>query len=102
MGVSVFDIGGLLSRLEELTDARSPKGLHYALAPVLPLIILAKLSGEDKPYGMSFAKLSTFAGGACLTTIQLGVLWSRWLCQRNWTVYWVNSFRVYLASVKAC
>lgn len=53
MDVGVFNVGGLLSRLEELTDTRSPKGLRYALAPVLLLIILAKLSGEDTPYGIA-------------------------------------------------
>lgn len=53
MDVSVFDIGGLLSRLAELTDLRGTRGLRYALAPLLVLIVLAKLSGEDQPSGIA-------------------------------------------------
>lgn len=44
----MFDIATLLKRLATLTDTRSTKGLCYSLAPVLLLIILAKLSGEDR------------------------------------------------------
>jgi predicted transposase YbfD/YdcC len=49
----VFDIAGLMSRLAALTDKRSTKGLRYALVPVLLVIILAKLSGEDQPSGIA-------------------------------------------------
>jgi predicted transposase YbfD/YdcC len=49
----MFDIGSLLRRLATLTDSRGAKGLRYPLAPVLLLIILAKLSGEDQPYGIA-------------------------------------------------
>jgi predicted transposase YbfD/YdcC len=49
----VIDLSGLLSRLETLTDSRCPKGLRYALGPVLLLIVLAKLSGEDRPSGIA-------------------------------------------------
>lgn len=48
-----FDLVGLLHRLEALTDWRCPKGRRYALAPVLLLIVLAKLAGEDKPSGIA-------------------------------------------------
>jgi predicted transposase YbfD/YdcC len=51
--VKVFAIGNLLSRLETLTDWRCPKGRRYSLAPLLLLIVLAKLSGEDRPSGIA-------------------------------------------------
>ncbi len=53
MEVGVFDIASLLSRLATLTDSRGAKGRRYRLAPVLLLLVLAKLSGEDKPGGIA-------------------------------------------------
>jgi len=53
MGVGVFDVSGLLRCLGELSDLRCPKGVRYRLAPVLLLIVLAKLSGEDRPSGIA-------------------------------------------------
>jgi hypothetical protein len=50
---TVFDLASLLARLQTLSDRRCPKGLRYALAPVLLLIILAKLAGEDKPQAIA-------------------------------------------------
>jgi predicted transposase YbfD/YdcC len=50
---TVFDLASLLARLQTLSDCRCPKGLRYALAPVLLLIILAKLAGEDKPHAIA-------------------------------------------------
>lgn len=49
----VLDIGSLLCWLAKLTDTRGAKGLRYKLAHILLLIILAKLSGEDKPCGIA-------------------------------------------------
>ena len=49
----LLDLDSLLERLGTLTDARHPKGLRYALAPLLLLMILAKLSGEDRPSGIA-------------------------------------------------
>ncbi len=48
-----FDVGSLYDRLEQLTDARHARGRRYSLALVLLLIILAKLSGEDKPQAIA-------------------------------------------------
>lgn len=45
----MIDLTSLLDRLTTLTDSRCPKGLRYALAPVLLLVVLAKLSGKDQP-----------------------------------------------------
>lgn len=49
----LLDIDQLLQRLETLTDSRHAKGLRYRLAPVLLLLILAKLSGQDQPSGIA-------------------------------------------------
>jgi predicted transposase YbfD/YdcC len=49
----VLDLGSLWNHLAKLTDSRSTKGLRYPLTPALMLIVLAKLSGEDKPYGIA-------------------------------------------------
>lgn len=49
----LIDLGSLYKKLEELSDTRKPRGLRYRLATILVLIILAKLSGEDKPSGIA-------------------------------------------------
>src|SRR5512146_3048263 len=50
---AVFDVRGLLSYLETLTDSRCRKGKRYGLAWVLLFIALAKLGGEDRPSGIA-------------------------------------------------
>ena len=47
--LGLLDIKGLLERLRQLVDIRGQRGRRYQLAPLLLLIVLAKLSGEDKP-----------------------------------------------------
>lgn len=49
----VFDFGSLYVAFEELTDKRHERGKRYPLALVLALIVLAKLCGEDQPYGIA-------------------------------------------------
>lgn len=49
----VFDFGSLYAAFEELTDKRHERGKRYPLALVLVLIVLAKLCGEDQPYGIA-------------------------------------------------
>jgi predicted transposase YbfD/YdcC len=49
----MLDLTSLLSRLMTLTDSRCPKGLRYGLAHVLLLVVLAKLSGQDRPSGIA-------------------------------------------------
>jgi len=49
----VFDFGSLYCAFEELPDRRKDHGKRYALALVLVLIVLAKLCGEDQPYGIA-------------------------------------------------
>jgi predicted transposase YbfD/YdcC len=48
-----FDFGSLYCAFEELADTRKDRGKRYALALVLVLIVLAKLCGEDQPYGIA-------------------------------------------------
>ncbi len=49
----LFDVKGLLERLKGLNDCRGERGKRYELAPLLVLIVLAKLSGEDTPSGIA-------------------------------------------------
>ncbi len=49
----VFDLGGLYAALEELVDWRKARGKRYTLALVLLLVVLAKLCGEDQPFGIA-------------------------------------------------
>jgi hypothetical protein len=49
----VFDIGSLYDRFQGLSDGRKTRGLRYFLATILILMVMAKLSGEDKPSGMA-------------------------------------------------
>jgi len=50
---SVFDLGGLYAELEKLSDKRKARGKRYSLALVIVLAVLAKLCGQDRPYGMA-------------------------------------------------
>jgi predicted transposase YbfD/YdcC len=49
----LFDIGSLFDRFRSLKDRRKARGKRYELATILVLIVLAKLSGEDKPSGIA-------------------------------------------------
>ena len=48
-----FAVGSLLAALAQVKDQRARRGVRYALAPVLLLMVLAKLSGEDRPSGIA-------------------------------------------------
>src|SRR5437899_2392964 len=50
-GPLVFDVSGLWRCLASLTDGRCARGKRYAL--LLVLVVLAKLSGEDRPSGVA-------------------------------------------------
>jgi predicted transposase YbfD/YdcC len=52
-GVQLFDPHGLLERLRGLPDGRGDRGKRYDLAPLLLVMIFAKLAGEDTPVGMA-------------------------------------------------
>lgn len=44
-----YEIGSVYERLWELKDVRKSKGKQYSLVTMMMLILLAKLSGQDKP-----------------------------------------------------
>lgn len=49
----LYDVGSVYDGLCKLTDIRKAKGKQYALEMVLLIVIMAKLSGEDKPLGIA-------------------------------------------------
>ncbi len=49
----VFDLGSLYDRLATLTDCRQARGKRYALVTLLVFVVLAKLAGEDRLFGIS-------------------------------------------------
>lgn len=51
--VVFFDVNALQERLNRVPDPREAKGKRYELGLVLILVILAKLSGEDRPWGIA-------------------------------------------------
>lgn len=48
----VFDIGALSTYLERLTDTRGAQGKIYPLPQLLAWVLLARLCGENTPYGI--------------------------------------------------
>jgi len=48
----VFDIGSLSRYLERLTDTRGAQGKVYSLSQILIWVLLARLCGENTPYGI--------------------------------------------------
>jgi predicted transposase YbfD/YdcC len=49
----IYEIGSLYTYFERVSDGRKPKGKLYSLSLLLVLMMLAKLSGEDKPSGIA-------------------------------------------------
>jgi predicted transposase YbfD/YdcC len=49
----VIDLGSLYADLARLHDKRHARGLRHALVTVLVYIVLAKLAGQDRVYGIS-------------------------------------------------
>lgn len=45
----MYEFGSVYERLWEMTDVRKSQGKRYSLVTILMLILLAKLSGQDKP-----------------------------------------------------
>jgi predicted transposase YbfD/YdcC len=48
-----FNVGSLMSYLEQVIDPRAARGVRYALVHLLTLLVLAKLGGEDSVSGMA-------------------------------------------------
>lgn len=54
----LLNIGELYDALDQVNDKRQEKGKRYTIGILLIVVILAKLCGEDTPYGMAeWAKL---------------------------------------------
>ena len=53
-GAKIISVGDLLSYLLRVKDGRKRRGIRYSLATVLTLLILAKLCGQNKVYGIAF------------------------------------------------
>jgi hypothetical protein len=49
----VFDVGSLYAQFQGLKDKRKPRGLRYPLVVILVMMVMAKLSGEDRPSGIA-------------------------------------------------
>jgi predicted transposase YbfD/YdcC len=49
----IFSLSSLYSYLAQLTDRRKRRGIRYPLATILVVLILAKLCGQDKAYGIA-------------------------------------------------
>ena len=48
-----IDSGSLYSHFIKVKDKRKKRGVRYQLPTLLLLIVLAKICGEDKPYGIA-------------------------------------------------
>jgi predicted transposase YbfD/YdcC len=49
----LYDLGSVYEGLSKITDKRKARGKIYRLETILMVIVLAKLSGEDKPTGIA-------------------------------------------------
>jgi predicted transposase YbfD/YdcC len=45
----LFDVGSVCEHLSRLTDGRKARGKRYTLTTILVVMLMAKLSGEDRP-----------------------------------------------------
>ena len=90
----LYDVGSVYEGLCKLTDLRKAKGKLYALEMVLLIVILAKLSGEDKPMGIAqWAQNRQEALGPLL-----GVNWSR--MPSHHTYRRILAYKVYAEEVE--
>ena len=49
----LLNVGELYAALEQVKDKRQAKGKRYTIGILLIVVILAKLCGEDTPYGIA-------------------------------------------------
>jgi predicted transposase YbfD/YdcC len=49
----VFDVGSIYGHFRKMTDKRKRRGIRYALAAILVIIMLAKTCGENHPSGIA-------------------------------------------------
>jgi predicted transposase YbfD/YdcC len=48
-----YEVGSLFYYLQQMRDTRKRRGVRYQLSIILLLIVLAKLCGEDSPFGIA-------------------------------------------------
>lgn len=72
----VFDLGGLYTEFEKLSDKRKPRGKRYPLALVLVLVVLAELCGEDLPSAIA----QWISERACCLITLMGLACHRLAC----------------------
>ena len=82
----VFDVNVLMEHLEKVTDLRKRRGKRYPLPFLMAVIVLAKLSGENRPPGI-----------AEWVKLRRKQLIAAFNCQRN-TVPSLNTIRRTLAN----
>lgn len=51
--VFVFDTGSLYHHFQTMQDVRKKRGIRYSLVIIMLLMVLAKLCGQDTPYGIA-------------------------------------------------
>ena len=99
-GALVFELGGLWQRLSVLVDGRGRRGKRYPLAVVLMLMVLAKLSGQDRPSAIADwvrhrrGQLQAALGlrlARCRTATHIGVTWPGRSYLGNWMRWLVPS-----------
>ena len=49
----VVDAGSLYHHFQEIEDVRKKRGIRYSLPIIMLLVVLAKLCGQDTPYGIA-------------------------------------------------
>jgi hypothetical protein len=49
----LYDLGSVYEGLSKITDKRKARGKLYRIETIMLIIVLAKLSGEDKPSGIA-------------------------------------------------
>lgn len=49
----LYDLGSVYEGLSKITDKRKARGKLYRIETIMMIIVLAKLSGEDKPSGIA-------------------------------------------------
>lgn len=65
----LYDLGSVYEGLSKITDKRKARGKIYRLEMILMIIVLAKLSGEDKPSGI--AEWGKYHGKELVKLLQL-------------------------------
>jgi hypothetical protein len=49
----IFDTGSLYAHFQSMQDVRKIRGIRYNLSIILLLVVLAKVCGQDTPYGIA-------------------------------------------------